>query len=118
MTDLWEVDVTCPDADTAAAIAHACVAERLAACAQVWPGLRSLYRWQGAIADDPEVALRLKTTSARFEALAARIRALHPYEVPAIQAVAVVAATPDFADWVRAETTPTAADPGDGNAPA
>ncbi len=110
MTDLWEVEVTCPDADTAAAIARTCVAERLAACAQVWPGLRSLYRWQGAVADEPEVALRLKTTAVRFDALAARIRALHPYEVPAIQAVAVAAATPDFAAWVHAETTPGASD--------
>ena len=115
MTGLLEVEVTCPDAEVASAIARACIEARLAACAQVWPGLRSLFSWQGAVADEAEVALRLKTTEARFDALAACIRALHPYEVPAIQGLPVTAATDDFADWVRAETSPAPDDAAGGH---
>lgn len=103
-TDLLEVEVTCPDETLALAIARACVGERLAACAGVGGSVRSLYRWEGAIQDEPETVLRLKTTRACFDALSRRITALHPYEVPAILAFPVAAANAAFADWLRTET--------------
>lgn len=104
MGDLIEVEVTCPDMAAAERVARSCVEARLAACANIAPGLRSLYRWQGRIEDEPELAVKLKTRAALFERLAAAVAAVHPYEVPAIVARRLVAATPAYAAWVLAET--------------
>jgi periplasmic divalent cation tolerance protein len=90
-TDALVVLVTAPTAEGAAEIARALVAERLAACGNVVPGLRSIYRWEGKVQEDDEVLLVLKTTRARFEALRDRVLALHPYEVPEVIALAVEA---------------------------
>lgn len=104
MKEIWEVEVTCPDGETAAAIGRAAVEARLAACANIGPALRSLYRWEGALADEGEVLLRLKTRAALFEPLAAFVAARHPYAVPAILGLRIAAATPAYAAWVAAET--------------
>lgn len=97
---------TCPDADTAGRIAEALVAARLAACVQVLPGVASVYRWQGAIERADEVLLLAKTSRERFEALSARIVALHPYEVPEIVAFDIAAGLPAYLDWIARETLP------------
>src|SRR5262245_8326177 len=78
---------TFPDVDTAARVARTLVEERLAACANLVPTIRSIYRWQGAISDDAEALAIIKTTADRYAALAVRIAALHPYEVPEIIAL-------------------------------
>ena len=98
------VYVTAPSAETAAAIARAVVEERLAACGNLIGGMRSIYRWQGAIVEAEETVLILKTRAALFEALAARIRALHPYDCPCIVALPLAAGTPDYLGWIFAET--------------
>ena len=98
---------TCPDAASADAIAQALVAERLAACVNRLPGVRSTYRWQGAVEQADEVLLLIKTTAARVDALAARLRQLHPYELPELVAVEARAGLPDYLQWVAASTTPT-----------
>lgn len=69
------------DAD-AAALARTLVAERLAACVNVLPQMRSFYSWKGQIEDDREQQLLMKTTPGRVAALEARLRELHPYELP------------------------------------
>jgi periplasmic divalent cation tolerance protein len=92
---------TCPDAETAQRIARALVEQRLAACVNVVPGLRSIYRWQGAIQDDAECLLLVKTRAARVTALTEAIRGLHPYELPEVIAVPVVAGLAPYLDWVR-----------------
>lgn len=84
-------------------LAQAAVCERLAACAQI-EAIDSVYVWQGALQQEPELRLLFKTTLARQAALIARLRELHPYELPAIYSVAVHDATPDYAEWVRANT--------------
>ena len=76
--------VTCPDAETARAIAAAAVEARLAACGNVLPEVRSVFRWEGKVETEREALLLLKTVAGRTEALAALIRARHPYELPAI----------------------------------
>lgn len=91
---------TCPDPDTAQRIADALVAERLAACVNLVPGLRSVYRWQGAIQTADEVLLLIKTTDARLAALTARIQGLHPYELPEVIAVEVAGGLAAYLDWV------------------
>jgi periplasmic divalent cation tolerance protein len=70
-------------ADTdAATLARTLVAERLAACVNVLPAMRSFYRWKGNIEDEREQQLLMKTTPERLAALEARLRQLHPYELP------------------------------------
>lgn len=101
MTDVVVVLVTAPDADTAARLAHTLVEESLAACGNLVPGVRSIYRWQGAVHDDAEVLLVLKTRADRVEALRARLVALHPYEVPEVLALPVLDGHGPYLDWVR-----------------
>ena len=100
MTDVRVVLVTCPQAELAARIARTLVEEGLAACGNLVPGLRSIYRWEGETLDEPEVLLVLKTTAARFEALRERVVALHPYEVPEVISLAVDAGHAPYLAWV------------------
>ena len=104
MTDALVVLVTTPTPERAAEIARAVVDERLAACGNVVPGLRSIYRWEGKVQDDVEALLVLKTTRARFEALRERILALHPYQVPEVIALAIEAGSAPYLAWIGAET--------------
>ncbi len=104
MTDALVVLVTTPTPERAAEIARALVEERLAACGNVVPGLRSVYRWEGKVHDDAEALLVLKTTRARFEALRDRVLALHPYAVPEVIAVPVEAGSAAYLAWISAET--------------
>ncbi len=104
MTDALVVLVTTPSADRAAEIARALVDERLAACGNVVPGLRSIYRWEGKVQDEEEALLVLKTTRARFEALRDRVLALHPYEVPEVIALPVEAGSARYLAWLSDET--------------
>lgn len=91
---------TCPDRATGDRLAEILVAERLAACVNVVPGLHSVYRWQGAIERSDEVLLLAKTTAARLPALSARIVALHPHELPEVVAVEVAGGLSAYLDWV------------------
>ena len=95
---------TCPDADSAHALAEALVGERLAACVNVLPGVSSTYRWQGQVERADEVLLLIKTTGERLPALAARVPQLHPYELPELIAVPVAAGLPAYLHWVAEET--------------
>jgi periplasmic divalent cation tolerance protein len=95
----------CPDPASAERIALALVEERLAACVTRLPGARSTYRWNGAIEHADEVQLIAKTTSLRLDAAIARIRELHPYELPEIVAVQTNAGLPGWLDWVHRETS-------------
>lgn len=93
---------SCPEAASAQAIAEALVGERLAACVNRLPGVRSTYRWQGEVTTDSEELLLIKTTAGRFEMLKARLLQLHPYELPELLAVPVVHGHDAYLDWVRA----------------
>ncbi len=104
MTDALVVLVTTPTPERGAEIARALVEERLAACGNVVPGLRSIYRWEGKVQDDAEALLVLKTTRARFDALRDRVLALHPYEVPEVIALPVEAGSARYLAWIDAET--------------
>ena len=97
---------TCPDPDSAERLAEALVAEHLAACINLIPGLRSIYRWQDAIQRDAEVLLLIKTTRARYPALQARLPQLHPYELPELVAVEACSGLPAYLDWVAEGSRP------------
>jgi len=92
---------TFPDAETARAIARSVVEEQLAACANVLPGVESIYRWKGAIETSGEVMIIFKTTGERYPGLEARIKKLHPYEVPEIVALHPSAGLPAYLRWVE-----------------
>jgi len=88
-------------ADTdAAALARTLVEERLAACVNVVPGMTSIYRWKGSVEQEREQQLLIKTTSASVEALAARLRELHPYELPEF-IVLEASASAAYGAWVK-----------------
>lgn len=103
MGDVLVVLVTTPTAEVAADLARALVEARLAACGNVVPGLRSIYRWEGAVQDEPEALLLLKTTRDRFEALRDEVLRRHPYQVPEVVALPVEAGSAAYLDWVRAQ---------------
>lgn len=105
MADFLTVSTTTDSADSAGALARSAVAARLAACAQVEGPVTSLYWWRGTVDTAQEWRVVLKTTGERYAALEAHLRAAHPYEVPEVIAVPVVAGSPDYLAWVRAETT-------------
>ncbi|HXH03706.1 MAG TPA: divalent-cation tolerance protein CutA [Candidatus Competibacteraceae bacterium] len=93
---------TCPDLDSAGRMAETLVAERLAACVNILPGLTSVYRWQGAIQRDVEVLLLIKTRTDAFTALERRVRELHPYEVPELIALPILEGSTPYLDWLAA----------------
>jgi periplasmic divalent cation tolerance protein len=84
----------------AIAIADALVTRRLAACVNIIPGVRSIYRWQGKICRDAEVLLLVKAMRADFAALAAAIRELHAYELPEILAFDVAHGDAGYLAWI------------------
>jgi periplasmic divalent cation tolerance protein len=100
MKECIVVLVTAPDAEVGAGIARALVEEKLAACGNVVPGLRSIYRWQGKVEDASEALLVLKTTRERFKEVVDRVRALHPYDVPEVIALPVAAGYDEYLDWI------------------
>lgn len=98
------VFITCPAA-AAAPLAEALVQQRLAACVNALPAVRSVYRWQGAVEQAEETLLIAKTSRARYAELEAAVRGLHPYELPEIVAVNVTGGLPAYLQWVDESTT-------------
>jgi periplasmic divalent cation tolerance protein len=93
--------VAAVDEETANAIALAVIEAKLAACVNILPGVRSVYRWEGGVCVDDEVQLLIKTTAARIEALRARALAIHPYALPELIVINVVDGNPAYIGWVR-----------------
>jgi periplasmic divalent cation tolerance protein len=87
--------------DDAARLARALVERRLVACVNVVPGVRSIYRWQGAIQDDRELLLLVKTTAARLSEVTVALAELHPYDVPEVVALEAAMVAPSYAAWLR-----------------
>ncbi len=100
MTDSLVVLITAPSQEKAAELGRAVVEERLAACASLVPGIRSIYRWEGKVCEDAEVLLIVKTRRERFERLEARVKALHPYSVPEIIALPIEAGHAPYLKWI------------------
>lgn len=103
---------SCPDEASAARLARALVSERLAACVNRIAAVRSTYSWAGDLQDDTEVLLLIKTLGSRYQAVEARIRELHGYEVPEIVALPIVAGSGHYLAWLARES---GADPASGD---
>lgn len=100
------VYMTARDSKQAGRIASALVRERLAACVNVLGPISSLYRWEGRVGQDREVAFLAKTTRARWPALLKRVKELHSYKVPCVVALPVAAGNPVFLKWLASEVRP------------
>lgn len=95
------VTTTVPSQDLAERIADAAITEHLAACAQIAGPITSIYRWQGKVERATEWCCAFKTSPACYAALEARIRSLHPYEVPEIIATPVTHGSPPYLTWIQ-----------------
>ncbi len=102
--DVRVVLVTAPNDASPQRIARALVEERLVACVNIVSAVRSVYRWQGAIQEDDETLLIMKTRADRCEALAERVTDLHPYDLPEVLSLPVSAGSAAYLDWVRTES--------------
>ncbi len=96
---------TCPDTETAQKIARALVESKQAACVNIVPGLRSIYHWKGEVQEDAECLLLIKTQAPRVTSVTESILSLHPYELPEVIAVPVIAGYAPYLDWVRDNST-------------
>jgi periplasmic divalent cation tolerance protein len=96
--------VTAPEEDSARKIAARLVEEKLAACVNLIPGVNSLYRWEGEVEEDREVLLIIKS---RTELIASHlvplIHSLHPYQVPEVIALPIIAGSQEYLDWLGTE---------------
>ena len=100
LPDVVLVLTTLPADADGAAFARTLVEERLAACVNVLPVMTSVYRWKGTIEQDREQQLVIKTTAGRVGALKARVRALHPYDVPELLVIPTREGSVDYLAWV------------------
>ena len=97
------VYITCKDRLQALEIGRAVVADRLAACANVLDGMTSLYHWEGKLVEDNECVLILKSQEKHFQALSARVKALHSYAIPCILSLPLEDGNADYLRWLLAE---------------
>lgn len=100
MTDKVVVLVTCGSAEEAGRIARALVEERLAACVNTSSPIRSVYRWEGRIADSSEVLLLIKTDRTLFDRVRRAIEKLHSYQVPEVLCLPVIDGSPNYLNWL------------------
>lgn len=96
--------ITARDVDEAKVLGRALVEARLAACANVLPGIVPIYRWEGEVHEGEEAVLIAKTRTELVERAIAFIEARHSYECPCVVALPIVAGNPAFLDWIAAET--------------
>lgn len=104
MQQILLVLVNIPDEASAHSIARTLVEQRLAACVNLLPAVRSVYQWQGAVEEASEVTMLIKTTQARYSELEGAVRAAHPYDVPEIIAVPVATGLSEYLGWIVSET--------------
>lgn len=96
---------TAPNADVGATLGRGLVEAKLAACVNIIPGIRSIYRWEGAVQDEEEVQLLIKTRRALFETLRDWLNEKHPYDVPELLAFPIEAGSKPYLDWVHEQTS-------------
>jgi periplasmic divalent cation tolerance protein len=103
VSEVLTVLCTCPDTATAKSLATGLVQKGLAACVNVLPEIRSIYRWGDEIHDEGEVLLLAKTSRRAYGSLESWLLEHHPYEVPEVLALPVQAGATDYLDWVLSE---------------
>jgi len=106
MPDAILIYITCANPSEADTIGRALVEERLVACVNILPGMRSIYRWQGKVETAEETVLIAKTAATRFADVEARVKRLHSYTVPCIVELPVIAGSADYLAWIAAQSAP------------
>jgi periplasmic divalent cation tolerance protein len=106
MTDALIVFTTFASEEDAARVVRSLLDERLIACGNLVPGVRSLYRWKDGVADEREVMAILKTRKQDWTALLSRLHELHPYETPECVAVRIAAGAPKYMAWLDESLAP------------
>ena len=91
---------TCPDQEVADKLAGTLITQKLAACVNILPGVRSVYEWQGEIETAQEHLLLIKSHQDRYAAIEATLKSLHPYQLPEIIAVAIESGSLDYLKWI------------------
>ncbi|HHM05856.1 MAG TPA: divalent-cation tolerance protein CutA [Gammaproteobacteria bacterium] len=100
-TEACIVYCTCPDGEVAGRIARGLVGAGLAACVNVVPAVRSVYRWRGAVEEADEVLLLIKSTRPALQGLQEAVLRLHPYELPELVAVPIATGLPAYLAWIE-----------------
>ena len=103
--DAIVVLTTLASAEEAVTLVRTLLERRLIACGNILPGVRSLYRWEGKVADEREVIVILKTRRVRLDALELAFGELHPYKVPELLALPVSAGLHKYLEWIDDETS-------------
>ena len=103
MTDLVVILVTTASAEEAERIGKALVEERLAACANLVPGIRSFFFWEGRLNDEGEALLILKSKATLLPKIEARVKELHSYQVPEVIALPILSGSAQYLKWVEEE---------------
>lgn len=98
------VFITVPSAEVAQDIATLLVDDNLAACVNIVPGIRSIYCWQEAVQEDEELLLIAKTRSTLFDRLATTVKRVHPYDVPEVIALPILAGSNEYLAWIDTVT--------------
>jgi periplasmic divalent cation tolerance protein len=111
MEQIADVSITAENADWLADFTRSIVDDRLAACGNIVPNIRSIYRWEGAIEDDNEALVVLHTRQSLVPAIIERANRDHPYDTPQVLAVPVTDANPAYRDWILASTRDDDGDP-------
>ena len=106
MTEMLIIFTTFANGEDAARVARVLVDERLIACANVIPGVRSIYRWEGKTADQAEVMVVMKTRKQDWAALQSRLSELHPYTTPECVAVRIASGAPAYMTWLEESLAP------------
>ena len=104
MSEFCLVQCTAPDESVAQVLARGAVEQRLAACVNIVPGLRSIYRWKNAIEEDSELLLLIKTTRSKLARLQAWLVQEHPYENPEVIAVDITHGSNAYLEWIGEST--------------
>ncbi len=104
MKPIHVVFCTCPDEQTARELAAGLVENRLAACVNVLPAIRSIYRWKDAVHDDGEVLMVIKTAASKYPELENWLNRHHPYDLPEVIALPVEKGSSAYLEWVAQET--------------
>ena len=103
MTQYCLVYITTKDEEEASVIGKALVGERLAACVNIHP-IKSIFRWQGEISQEDEMAILAKTRAELVDEVISRVKELHSYEVPCIVVLTLEKGNPDFLEWISQST--------------
>lgn len=96
--------ITAPNEDEAVNIARTLVGCRLAACANIVKNVRSIYSWQGAIEDDAEVLMIVKSKRSLFHKLSEKVKEIHSYDVPEVIALPIIDGSEEYLNWLREST--------------